>query len=256
MAKMNEKEYYEIDLSQLLRTLWRKAWAIVLAAVIGGGAAFSYATFLVTPLYEADAQMYVNNSSFSIGSTSFSVSSTELTAAQSLVDTYIVILYSRDTLNEVISATGVDYSYKELESMLSAQSVNSTEVFSITVTSDDPQEAELIANAIVDILPNRIADIVDGSSVRVVHYAIVPTEKSSPNITRFTAVGVLLGIAISCIVVIIQMICDSMIHTEDYLTETYDLPVLAVIPNLSDHSGDSDYYYAQVHRRRQKEAKL
>lgn len=250
MGKTNE--YYEIDLFQLLRALWRKAWAIVLAAVIGGGAAFSYAAFLVTPLYEADAQMYVNNSSFSVGSTSFSFSSAELTAAQSLVDTYIVILNSRDTLNEIIRATGVDYNYKELSSMLSAQPVNNTEVFSITVTSADPQEAELIANAIVDILPDRIADIVDGSSVRVVHYAIVPTEKASPNITMFTAVGMLLGIAISCIVVIVQLVSDTLIHNEDYLTETYDLPVLAVIPNLYDNSGNTDYYFSQNSGRREK----
>lgn len=247
MGKRNQ--YYEIDLLQLLKALWRKAWAIILAAVIGGGLAFSYAAFLVTPLYEADAQMYVNNSSISVGSTSFSLS--DLSAAQSLVDTYIVILNSRDTLNEIISETGVDYTYKELASMLSAEPVNSTEVFSITVTSADPQEAELIANAIVEILPDRISDIVDGSSVRVVHYAIVPSEKASPNITMFTAIGMLLGIAISCIVIIVQLVNDTLIHTEDYLAETYDLPVLAVIPNLYEDS-KNDYYYAQESGRREK----
>ena len=247
MGKKNE--YYELDLLQLLRALWRKAWAIVLAAVIGGGLAFSYAAFLVTPLYEADAQMYVNNSSISVGSTSFSLS--DLSAAQSLVDTYIVILNSRDTLNEIIRETGVDYTYKELASMLSAEQVNSTEVFSITVTSADPQEAELIANAIVEVLPDRISDIVDGSSVRVVHYAIVPSEKASPNITMFTAIGMLLGIAISCIVIIVQLVNDTLIHTEDYLTETYDLPVLAVIPNLYEDS-KNDYYYVQESGRREK----
>lgn len=51
--------------------------------------------------------------------------------------------------------------------MVQAEAVNSTEVFSIDVTSPDPQEAELIANAIADILPDRIADIVEGSSVKI-----------------------------------------------------------------------------------------
>ena len=95
----------------------------------------------------------------------------------------------------------------------------------------------------MEILPNRIADIVDGSSVRVVHYAIVPSEKASPNITMFTAIGMLLGIAVSCIVVIVLLVRDTLIHNEDYLMETYDLPVLAVIPDLYDDSGE-DYYYA------------
>src|SRR5699024_32789 len=87
--EMDKKNtYYEIDLMQLLQALWKKAWALVLAALIGGGIAFSYSAFLIAPLYEAEAQMYVNNSSFSVGSTSFSINNAELTAAQSLVDTY------------------------------------------------------------------------------------------------------------------------------------------------------------------------
>lgn len=236
-------EYYEIDLMQLLRLLWRKAWAIILAAVIGGAAAFSIAAFLVTPKYEAKAMMYVNNSSFSVGSTSFSISSTELSAAQSLVDTYLIILTSRTTLNEVIRAAELDYSYETLNAMLSAGAVNGTEVFSITVTSEDPYEAKLIANTIVDILPDRISDVVDGSSVRVVDYAVIPSEKASPNITKFTMIGLLLGVVVACAVLFLRMTSDTLIHNEDYLMETYDLPVLAVIPDLSS-SNEEGYYGA------------
>ena len=142
MGKSNE--YYEIDIMQLLRMLWQKVWVIILSAVIGAVAAFSIAAFLIPPKYEAQALMYVNNSSFSVGSTSFSISNTELTAAQSLVDTYIVILTSRPTLEAVIEDTKVDYDCDELELMISAEAVNNTEVFSITITSEDPKEAELI----------------------------------------------------------------------------------------------------------------
>lgn len=54
--------------------------------------------------------------------------------------------------------------------MVTAASVDSTEVFRITASSSDPAEAKLIVDTIVDILPNRIADIVDGSSVSVVKF--------------------------------------------------------------------------------------
>lgn len=239
----NSNDYYEIDLNQILHALWHRLWAIILAAVIAGGALFSYAAFLITPLYEAEALMYVNNSSFSLGSTSFSISSSELTAAQSLVDTYIVILKTRTTLNEVIQEANLDYSYKELSEMITSEPVNNTEIFSVKVTSDSPQEAEQIANTIAEILPNKIADIVDGSSVRVVDYAFVPAEKASPSITLFTAIGVLIGIVLACMIIIIREMMDTQIHSEDYLIQTYKLPVLAVIPNLFD-SSDAGYYTA------------
>lgn len=241
MEKSNQ--YYEIDLMQLLHAFWHRLWAIILAAVIGGGALFSYAAFFITPLYEAEALIYVNNSSFSLGSTSFSISSSELTAAKTLVDTYIVILKTRSTLSEVIREAGLNYSYQELSEMIGSEPVNNTEIFSIKVTSSNPQEAELIANTIAEVLPDKIADIVDGSSVRVVDYAVTPAEKASPSITLFTAIGVLVGIVLACLIIIIREMMDTQIHSEDYLIQTYKLPVLAVILNLFD-SSDSGYYAA------------
>ena len=151
----SKTDYYEIDLLRLAGALWKKLWLIVLVTLLCGALAFGYTFFLVTPLYKATAMMYVNNSAISVGSAKVSISAGDLAASQSLVDTYTVILKTRGTLNEVISRTGVPYSYQQLTKMVQAEAVNSTEVFSIDVTSPDPQEAELIANAIADILPDR-----------------------------------------------------------------------------------------------------
>ena len=189
-----------IDLVQLAKALWHRAWAILLAMVIFGAAAFSYAYFLITPLYKASAMLYVNNSSLSVGSTKVDLS--DLNAAQSLVDTYIVILKTRTTLEEVIDAAALSYDYETLSDMIEAGAVNSTEVFSIEVTSPDPQEAEKIANTIAELLPDRIAEIVDGSSVRIVDYAVVPSQKASPSLSRYTLLGLLLGAVISCGVIV------------------------------------------------------
>lgn len=243
--KTKTNEFYELDLIQWLRALWRKAWAIILAAIIGGGTAFSVAAFFVTPLYEAETLMYVNNSSFSVGNTSFSISNSELSAAQSLVDTYIIILNSRSTLNEVIEAAGLDYSYAELKEMLHAEAVNGTEVFRVTVTSPKPAEAEQIANTITQVLPNAIADVVDGSDVRIVDYAVIPSEKSSPSVTLYTALGLLLGIVVMCLIITVQEMTDTLIHSEDYLLETYGLPVLAVVPDLTNAKTTGYYAYGK-----------
>lgn len=142
-----------------------------------GGLAFSYARFIITPMYTASALMYVNNNSLSVGSTKVSLSYSDLTAAKSLVDTYVVILNARTTLNEVIRTSGVDYTYKEMRDMVSAGAVNSTEVVQIDVTMPDPQEAERVANTITKVLPGRIADIIDGSSARVVDTAVAPSQQ-------------------------------------------------------------------------------
>ena len=251
-SKTNGSDVIEIDVFQLLRALWRKAWAIILAAIIGGGAAFAYGYFLITPLYESSALLYVNNSSFSVGSTSFSISSGELSAAKTLVNTYIVILKTRSTLEEVIAETGVDYSYEKLRSMISTSSVDQTEIFSVKVTSPDPAEAEMLANTIARVLPGRISDVVDGSSVRVVDYAVQPSHKASPNLTKITMIGVLIGAVLCAAVIVIATILDDQIHDEESLRQIFDLPVLAAIPDLMTSSKSSGYGYGSGYGSSQK----
>ena len=227
-----EKDTIEIDLSALLYAVWKRIWLVVGAVLLGAAMAFSYAAFFVTPLYQARAMMYVNNSSISVGNTSLSISSGELSAAQSLVKTYIVIMESRQNLNAVIEQAQLPYTYEELVEMISAFPVNDTEVFEIVVTSQDPAEAERIANTIAQILPEKISEIVEGSSVKIVDYAIVPAYPVSPSVTAYTLVGFLLAGAVSVgLIIILELLSDS-IRSEEYLMQTYDLPVLAVIPAM------------------------
>ena len=232
----DEKDTIEIDLLALAQAVWKRIWLVLMSVVAGAVAAFLFATFIITPLYESKAMLYVNNSSISVGSTSFSISTGELSAAQSLVKTYIVIMQSRQTLNAVIEQADLVYTYDELKDMISAASVNNTEIFEITVTSDDPEEAELIVNTISDILPDKIADIVEGSSVRVVDYGVVPVYPVSPNVTKFALVGFLLGGVLSVGFIILLELLNNSIRSEEYLIQTYDLPVLAVVPAMTRKS--------------------
>lgn len=232
----DEKDTIEIDLLSLTQAIWKRIWLVLASVVMGAVAAFLVAAFLITPLFESKAMLYVNNSSISVGSTSFSISTGELSAAQSLVKTYIVIMQSRQTLNAVIEQADLPYTYDELKEMISAASVNNTEIFEIVATSTDPEEAELIVNTISDILPDKIADIVEGSSVRVVDYGVVPVYPVSPNVTKFALVGFLLGGVLSVGVIILLELLNNSIRSEDYLIQTYDLPVLAVVPAMTRKS--------------------
>lgn len=242
MPEKNQEQEYEIDLLELLRAMWSHIVAIVLTAVICAGLAFGYTAVFVTPMYKANALMYVNSSDISLAGSKLSISASDLTAAKSLVDTYIVILKTRTTLNEVIEKSGVSYTYEQLKDMISASAVNSTEVFSVEVTSPDPKEAELLANTIATTLPEKIAAIVDGCSVRIVDNAVVPAKRSSPSFVKNAMLGFLLGAVAACGVVTVLFLMDDKIHNADYLIGAYGLPMLAIIPDLTADDEASGYY--------------
>lgn len=241
----NAKKYYTIDLLHIVRTLWRKIWVICLAVAIAGGIGFGLSAFIIKPTYSSTILLYVNNSSFSLGNTSFSISSSEITAAQSLVKTYGEILNNRTTLERVKDEADVGYSYEQLSKMIVSGSANDTEIMYVTVTATDPNEANAIANCIAEVLPVRIAEIIDGASMEVVDWSVPNDKKVAPSITQYTAIGMILGALLSTIVIVIIAMLDDRIHDEDYIIETYDYPILAKIPDLVDTDNKHYGYYYQ-----------
>jgi capsular polysaccharide biosynthesis protein len=248
MNKANE--YVRIDLIKILEGCIHRIWMILLVMLLCGSLLFSYAAFYITPMYRANVLMYVNNSSFSVGATSISFSSSQISAAKSLVETYLVILKARMTLDEVIRVGGLDCSYESLSGMISAESVNDTEVFSVAVTCADPYEAEHIANTIAQVLPDKIASVVEGSSVRIVDYAVIPSRKVSPNVTMYTLLGLMAGFGVSVLMIAVRETMDDRIFSEEYLLENFrDIPLLAVVPDMLDDRSKGSYYRKGYGRR-------
>lgn len=245
----NNKEYYTIDFLHIVKSLWRRAWLIALCGLLAAGIGFSISAFGITPTYSSYVKLYVNNSSISLGNTNFSISASELTAAQSLVRTYGDILASRSTLERVIEKAEVDYTWKELLTMITYAPSNHTEIMRVTVTCEDPYKASKIANTIAEVLPVRISEIIDGASMEVVDSAIPDIEKVAPSITTYAAIGFILGILISGIVLIVLALLDDTIHDEEYVLKTYDYPILGKVPDLLDTGNKSYGYYSQKRQR-------
>lgn len=245
-VKTNDTEFYTIDILHILKSLWHRAWVIIFTGLLVGAIGFSYSAFCIAPKYSSSIMLYVNNSSLSLGNTNFSISSSEISAAQSLVKTYIVMLKNRTTYEKVIEKADLDYTYEELYGMIQATAVNDTEVLRVTVISEDPYEATTIVNCIAEVLPLRIAEIIEGASMEVVDSGVVNTNKISPSITKYTALGFIIGGLLSTLCLVILALLDDTVHDEDYVLRTYEYPVLAKVPDLlNTGTKPYNYYYKE-----------
>ncbi len=239
------KDVVEIDLGRVWKAIWKRIWFVGIVSVLCATITAISTFFLITPKYESSAMFYVNNNSLSVGDASFSITQGDISAAKSLVDTYIVILTSRACLNDVIDYASVDMNDKQLRSMISAGAVNSTEIFEVTVTSTDPKEAEELANAIAYILPKRISSIVEGTSANIVDYAIESPSPCSPNYVKNTAFGFILGMVIALLAIVLREIFDVTIRDDEDISRCCEYPILASVPDMvnSSHSGGEYYGY-------------
>ena len=230
------KEAVEFDLRELALTLFKRIWIIILCAVILGASALVYTANFVTPKYQSNVTIYVNNNSSIEGNY---ISSSDLAVALRLVTTYVNIIQSNTVLEKVIAETGLNLSTDQVRGMISAEVVGETEMFRVTVTTPNPQMSADLANAIARIAPDEISEIIEGSSAKIIDYARVPTSRSSPNYASNTVVGALVGAFLAIAVIVLQNALNVRVGSEDDLQKICEIPVLGVIPNLSEDVKDN-----------------
>ena len=242
--RMFEKnEEVEIDLSRLAKALIRKSWLIGIVSVICALTVLLGTLLLVTPRYQSSTMLYVNNNSLSLGDAAASITTGDISASRGLVKSYIVILNSRETLVDVIDYAGVNRTYSQLRRMITAEAVDSTEIFEVVVTSTDPQEAEKIASAIAYILPKRISSIIEGTSAKIVDSAVVASRPSSPSYSRNALLGFLAGFVLSSGLIVLWVLLDKTIRTEEDVAQCSKYPILASVPDMVV-AGKTGYGYS------------
>ena len=240
--KTNRSQEVEIDLSRLANAVMNKSWLVGIVAVVCAVLAFLGTFFFITPTYQSSEMFYVNNSALSLADTALSITAADLSASRGLVKNYIIILNTRETLKDVIDYADVDLTAGQLKAMISAEAVESTEIFEVVVTSADPKEAERIADAIAYILPKRISTIIEGTSAKVVDPAVLPTRYSSPNYTKNTLIGFIMGLMFTVAVIVVRDLFDVTVRTEEDLERTCKHPVLASVPDMTAPSKGGYYY--------------
>ncbi len=230
--EMGSKEAYTIDVGFIFKTILKRIWIVILVGVLVAALGFVGSKFLIEPTYSSTVKFYVNNISSS--SSTGVVSSSQILAAQQLVNTYSQILDSTPTYDEIINDTGYSYTPAQLSNMIESGSSNETEIMYVTVTANDPNEAASIAESITKVLPERISEVIAGAKVVVIEPAKANNSKVFPNVLKYTALGLVIGAFGAAFVLALLAMLDNKIHDEEYITQTYNCPILSKIPSLTE----------------------
>lgn len=245
----------ELNLQELFYAMINRIWLIVLSAVVLGVLVYIYSTNFITPKYRASVTLYVNNT---INDTN-EISSSDLATAQRLVDTYVAILEQTSTMSQVsdrvYEQTGKRLSPESIMGSMTASAINETEVFTITISHTNAKMAMTIANSIADVAPGVIGSIVEGSSARIVNRAQLPKAPYAPNNARNAILGAIAGALLAISYVIVWILTDVRINSEEDLALISSAPVLGLIPNFDvDEKSGYSYQKYEYKRKSQKEA--
>lgn len=223
----------EIDLAELFLRLLDKWYIIVAAALVGTLISGVWTFFFVTPQYEATTKLYILNPEDS------AINLSSLQLGTQLANDYTHVFSNWHVHEMVAEKLDLDYSYKAMERMVRVNNPSSTRLIEITVTSPDPQEAQLMANTYGTVAREFIAKVMKTVEPSVFQEARLPVSPVSPSKARNLILGFLIGAILAVGVITVLFVLDDKVRTSDDITKLLGLPTLGVVTMQNSMHGES-----------------
>ena len=226
---MKKQNTMEIDVFQLLNTLWKRKLIIALVAIVTGTVAFAYSKFIIKPEYTSTTRIYVVNRN---QGDKPGLTNQDLQAGSYLVKDYREIILSQDVLEKVVTDLKLNMSTKGLASKIQVTVPVDTRIVSISVKDKQPEEASRIANSLREVAAQKIINVTRVSDVTTLEEARPATSPSSPNIRRNTLIAFLGGLGVVVVVVLLVELLDVRVKRPEDIEDVMQIPLLGVIPSL------------------------
>lgn len=222
-----------VDLSTYLRVL-RKRWRLVVATTIVLIALASGYTALATKTYQSSVQFFVSTSD----STDASQLALGSTFSQARVTSYTQLVTAPVVLQPVITKLNLPEKASVLGARVSATVPANTVLINVSVTANDPDQAQRIATAIGQQFPKTVEDIerVKAKSdspvkVTLTQAAVVDNSPVSPKPVRNVLLGIVLGLLLGIGLAVMRHTLDTRVRTKEDVEDLSDaLTVIGSIP--------------------------
>ncbi|CAG9620190.1 YveK family protein [Sutcliffiella rhizosphaerae] len=221
-----------ISLKELFHTIRKRLWLIVLITAIFTTLSGLVSYFLITPIYQSQAQLLVNQEK--ADQTSYNTG--DIQANIQLINTYNVIIKSRTILDIVSSELNNTHTSSQLTNMITVGSVQNSQVLTITVENPDPVMAANIANTTALVFQEQVVNIMNVDNVNILTPAQVG-ENPSPikpqpvlNMAIAFVVGMMVGVGLAFLLEFL----DNTVKTEQDIEKLLGLPVIGTITLIEE----------------------
>jgi len=227
----NKEELEKIDLFQLIgrfEKYLRRYWLVaVLLAALFGGIFFIREERAFEPMYQSRA-MFSVSSGYSADDI-FSSSYYDNAAAQQLASAFPYMISTQVMRDLMMEQLGTNY----INGIITPAAVADSNMFTLTVLSNSPKDAQDILNATIDAFPLVAVYIVDNPQLIIreeASYSEVPINSFSWK--GPVAKGAALGLFLALGGIALLAFFSKTVTSTDQLKHTVNLPVLAVIPDI------------------------
>lgn len=222
----------ELDFKELFSIFWSKKVQIILIILIFAVLGAIYTMTLVKPKYTSSTTLVLVQVESNKGNTitTESITTTDITLNSKLVSTYSELIKSKNVLRQVMSNLNLDLNEEEIKKNIKVKSVSDTALIEISVTDENPEYAEKLANEIANVFVQKVSEIYNINNVYIVDKAEFPTEPSNINHLKDIIIFAFAGIFFAFVSVFIINLLDTTVKNSEDIEKKLGISVLASIP--------------------------
>lgn len=270
-AEQQNNEEVTIDLRRLLFLIKKHLVSILVWTIGLGLIAYGISDYLIAPKYTATTQLLVNRKS-SDATQAYNLQQADVNAVTTYKDlitsnkilkgaskylanpvtvvrkatpakkavyktqddgTKVLVKKAVKAKPAVLRRDGKAYSVSanELKSAVSVTTTTSSQVFTLSATAETPAKAKAEANAVAREFKQQLPSIMDVNNVTIVAEASNGS-KTFPNVKMMTAVGALVGLVVSLMIIIIKDLSDTTVRENSFMTDEMGLIDLGEVASI------------------------
>lgn len=215
----------QIDLGRLFNLLKKKVTFIVSIVVIGVLISFILTNFVVTKKYQSKASIYLKPEITEQGL----IDNATLSANTKMVNNYLLMLKGDTLLTDVSKQLGIK-NPAVVKKAVSVSNIEDSEIIIVSAVTDDPQLSKDIVQTTVNSFFITMKEKLSIKNMTVLDEPKVASRPVSPNLNKNLVIGALLGLFLSCGLVVLEFLLDKRLHTKEDVETFLGIPVLAEIP--------------------------
>lgn len=218
----------ELDLRDMVLLIWKNLIWIIQIGLCTGALVFLFVSVCMSKTYISTAELYILHQQ----SDRDTVTASDLQTGTYLTNDYKELIVSVPVLEKVIAQLNLAQNPAQLEKQITVDSPDNTRIIQISVEDTDPYQAQQIADVLCDSASEKISQVMDIESVKIVQEASYPDAKSGPARLKMTVVGCMTGVLLAVLFLVIYHVLDDTIKTTDDIEQALDLFVLGSIPEM------------------------